>query len=136
MAAITFVGNLNYVAIAVAGGLRVASGAWMLGCVRAFIPVLTPVHAEPFAARAGHERLAVGRGVGESVRVQISAEPDQSLDRSAAELPAAPRGEVRFEDVSFRYKADVPLIEHLSMVAQPGQTIAIVGPTGASQIRS
>jgi ATP-binding cassette subfamily B protein len=73
-------------------------------------------------------------GVASAERVfELLDERDQSPDRSAAELPADPRGEVRFEDVSFRYKPDVALIEQLSLVAHPGQTVAIVGPTGAGK---
>src|SRR5579871_241295 len=132
MPAITFVGNLNYVAIAVVGGLRVASGAMLLGSVQAFIQ-----YSRQFSqnlSQLAQVANVLQSGVASAERVfELLDEPDQSLDRSAAELPAAPRGEVRFDDVSFRYKADVPLIEHLSLVAQPGQTIAIVGPTGAGK---
>ena len=73
-------------------------------------------------------------GVASAERVfELLDESDQSLDRSAAALATPVRGEVRFEDVSFRYKPDAPLIEHLSLVASPGQTVAIVGPTGAGK---
>jgi ATP-binding cassette subfamily B protein len=136
MPAITFVGNLNYVAIAVVGGLRVASGAMLLGSVQAFIQ-----YSRQFTqnlSQLAQVANVLQSGVASAERVfELLDEPDQSLDRSAAELPAPPRGqvrgEVRFDDVSFRYKADVPLIEHLSLVARPGQTIAIVGPTGAGK---
>jgi ATP-binding cassette subfamily B multidrug efflux pump len=136
MPAITFVGNLTYVAIAVVGGLRVASGAMLLGSVQAFIQ-----YSRQFTqnlSQLAQVANVLQSGVASAERVfQLLDEPDQSLDRSAAELSAAPRGEVRgevrFDDVSFRYKADVPLVEHLSLVAQPGQTIAIVGPTGAGK---
>jgi ATP-binding cassette subfamily B protein len=136
MPAITFVGNLNYVAIAVVGGLRVASGAMLLGSVQAFIQ-----YSRQFTqnlSQLAQVSNTLQSGVASAERVfELLDEPGQSPDRSAAELPAAPRGqvrgEVRFDDVSFRYKADVPLIEHLSLVAQPGQTIAIVGPTGAGK---
>jgi ATP-binding cassette, subfamily B, multidrug efflux pump len=132
MPAITFVGNLNYVAIAVVGGLRVASGAMLLGSVQAFIQ-----YSRQFTqnlSQLAQVANVLQSGVASAERVfELLDEPDQSLDRDAAGLPAARRGEVRFEDVSFRYKADVPLIEHLSLVAQPGQTIAIVGPTGAGK---
>jgi ATP-binding cassette subfamily B multidrug efflux pump len=156
MPAITFVGNLNYVAIAVVGGLRVASGAMLLGSVQAFIQ-----YSRQFTqnlSQLAQVANVLQSGVASAERVfELLDEPDQSLDRSAAELPAAPRGqvrgevrgqvrgevrgevrgqvrgEVRFDDVSFRYKAEVPLIEHLSLVAQPGHTIAIVGPTGAGK---
>ncbi len=140
MPAITFVGNLNYVAIAVVGGLRVSSGAMLLGSVQAFIQ-----YSRQFTqnlSQLAQVANVLQSGVASAERVfELLDEPDQSLDRSAAELPAAPRGqvrgevrgEVRFDDVCFRYKADVPLIEHLSLVAQPGHTIAIVGPTGAGK---
>jgi ATP-binding cassette, subfamily B, multidrug efflux pump len=132
MPAITFIGNVNYVGIAVVGGLRVASGAMLLGSVQAFIQ-----YSRQFTqnlSQLAQVANILQSGVASAERVfELLDKPDQSLDRTAAELPAAPRGEVRFEDVSFRYAADVPLIEHLSLVAQPGQTIAIVGPTGAGK---
>jgi ATP-binding cassette subfamily B multidrug efflux pump len=140
MPAISFVGNLNYVAIAVIGGLRVASGAMLLGSVQAFIQ-----YSRQFTqnlSQLAQVANILQSGVASAERVfDLLDEPDQSPDRSAAELRAAPRsevrgevrGEVRFEDVTFRYKPDVPLIDHLSLVAQPGHTIAIVGPTGAGK---
>ncbi len=140
MPAITFVGNLNYVAIAVVGGLRVATGAMLLGSVQAFIQ-----YSRQFTqnlSQLAQVANVLQSGVASAERVfELLDEPDQSPDRSAEELAASPggevrgqvRGEVRFDDVSFRYKPEVPLIEHLSLVAQPGQTIAIVGPTGAGK---
>jgi len=72
-------------------------------------------------------------GVASAERVfELLDAPDQPPDRADAELRDV-RGEVRFEDVSFRYKPEAPLIEHLSLVAKPGQTVAIVGPTGAGK---
>jgi ATP-binding cassette, subfamily B, multidrug efflux pump len=132
MPAINFVGNLNYVAIAVVGGLRVASGAMLLGSVQAFIQ-----YSRQFTqnlSQLAQVANVLQSGVASAERVfELLDEPDQSLDGSAASHPAARRGQVQFDDVSFRYKADVPLLEHLSLVAQPGQTIAIVGPTGAGK---
>jgi ATP-binding cassette subfamily B protein len=132
MPAINFVGNLNYVAIAVVGGLRVASGAMLLGSVQAFIS-----YSRQFTqnlSQLAQVANILQSGVASAERVfELIDEPDQSPDRSEVEVPAAPRGEVRFDDVSFRYKPDVALIEHLSLVAQPGQTVAIVGPTGAGK---
>lgn len=136
MPAITFVGNLNYVAIAVVGGLRVSTGAMLLGSVQAFIQ-----YSRQFTqnlSQLAQVANVLQSGVASAERVfELFDEPDQSPDRSAAALPAASRGQVRgevqFDDVSFRYKPGVPLIEHLSLVAQPGQTIAIVGPTGAGK---
>jgi ATP-binding cassette subfamily B protein len=132
MPSINFVGNLNYVAIAVVGGLRVASGTMLLGSVQAFIQ-----YSRQFTqnlSQLAQVANILQSGVASAERVfELLDEPDQSLDRSAASLAEASRGEVRFEDVSFRYKPDVSLIEHLSLVAKPGQTVAIVGPTGAGK---
>jgi ATP-binding cassette subfamily B protein len=132
MPVIGFVGNLNYVAIAVVGGLRVASGAMLLGSVQAFIQ-----YSRQFTqnlSQLAQVANILQSGVASAERVfELLDEPDQSVDRTEASAPPAPRGEVRFDDVTFRYKPDVPLIEHLSLVASPGQTVAIVGPTGAGK---
>jgi ATP-binding cassette subfamily B protein len=132
MPAINFIGNLNYVAIAVLGGLRVASGTMLLGSVQAFIQ-----YSRQFTqnlSQLAQVANILQSGVASAERVfELLDEPDQSPDRSTTALPDRVRGEVRFEDVSFRYKPDVPLIDHLSLVANPGQTIAIVGPTGAGK---
>ncbi len=128
-----FVGNLNYVVIAVIGGLRVSSGSMSLGEVQAFIQYARQF-TQPLSQVASMANL-LQSGVASAERVfdLLDAE-DQVLDGTA--LPAAPehrRGEVRFEKVSFSYDADVPLIKDLSLVAQPGHTVAIVGPTGAGK---
>jgi ATP-binding cassette subfamily B protein len=132
MPAINFVGNLTYIAIAVVGGLRVASGAMLLGSVQAFIQ-----YSRQFTqnlSQLAQVANVLQSGIASAERVfEVLDEHDQSPDRSAALLPRPLRGEVRFDDVSFRYKPDVPLIEHLSLVASPGQTVAIVGPTGAGK---
>ena len=132
MPAIGFLGNLNYVAIAVVGGLRVASGAMLLGSVQAFIQ-----YSRQFTqnlSQLAQVANLLQSGVASAERVfELLDVPDQSAERAEAALPAPTRGEVRFEDVAFRYKPEVPLIEHLSLVAAPGQTIAIVGPTGAGK---
>jgi ATP-binding cassette, subfamily B, multidrug efflux pump len=131
MPAIQFVGNINYVAVAVVGGLRVASGAMTLGNVQAFIQ-----YARQFTqtlSQLASVANVLQSGIASAERVfELLDVEDQTADRRDATLPAV-RGEVRFEDVCFRYKADVPLIENLSLVAAPGQTVAIVGPTGAGK---
>ena len=132
MPAIGFIGNLTYVGIVVVGGLRVASGAMLLGSVQAFIQYSRQFTQQ--LSQLASVASVLQSGVASAERVfELLDSPDQSPDRDTAELPAPLRGEVRFEDVSFRYKPDVPLIEHLSLVASPGQTIAIVGPTGAGK---
>jgi ATP-binding cassette subfamily B protein len=123
---------LNYVAIAVVGGVRVASGGMLLGSVQAFIQYSRQF--TQYLSQLAQVANILQSGVASAERVfELLDEPDQSLDRSEALPAAAPRGEIRFDNVSFRYKPDVPLIEHLSLVASPGQTVAIVGPTGAGK---
>jgi ATP-binding cassette, subfamily B, multidrug efflux pump len=132
MPAINFIGNLNYIAIATVGGLRVASGAMLLGSVQAFIQ-----YSRQFTqnlSQLAQVSNILQSGVASAERVfELLDEPDQRLDRSEQLLPSALRGEVRFDQVSFRYKPDVPLVDGLSLVASPGQTVAIVGPTGAGK---
>ena len=132
MPSIMFIGNLNYVVIAVVGGLRVSSGALSLGDVQAFIQY-SRQFTQPLTTVASMANL-LQSGVASAERVfellDADEEPD---DPEASGTPAARRGEVAFEDVAFRYDEDRPLITDLSLVARPGQTVAIVGPTGAGK---
>jgi ATP-binding cassette subfamily B protein len=131
MPAIGFIGNLNYVAIAVVGGLQVASGAMLIGSFQAFIQY-SRNFTQSMSQLASVSNI-LQSGVASAERVfELLDVADQSTDRADV-LPAEVRGEVRFDDVSFRYKKDAPLIEQLSLVAKPGQTVAIVGPTGAGK---
>ena len=132
MPAINFIGNLNYVAIAVVGGLRVASGAMTLGGVQAFIQYSRQFTQQ--LSQLAQVANILQSGVASAERVfELLDSPDQSPDVSTETLPAPTSGEVRFDDVGFRYKPDVPLIDDLTLVAKPGQTVAIVGPTGAGK---
>jgi ATP-binding cassette subfamily B multidrug efflux pump len=132
MPAINFIGNLNYVAIAVVGGLRVASGAMTLGGVQAFIQYSRQFTQQ--LSQLAQVANVLQSGVASAERVfELLDSPDQSLDRRGERLAAAIKGEVRFTDVAFRYQPEVALIEGLSLVAKPGQTVAIVGPTGAGK---
>jgi ATP-binding cassette subfamily B protein len=132
MPAIGFVGNLNFVAIAVVGGLRVASGAMKLGGVQAFIQ-----YSRQFTMQLGQLAQVANvlqSAVASSERVfELLDAQDQSPDAAPSAALTAVKGEVRFEQVTFRYKPEVPLIERLSLIARPGQTVAIVGPTGAGK---
>jgi len=130
--AMMFIANLNYVAIAVIGGLRVASGAISLGDVQAFIQY-SRQFTQPLTQVASMANL-LQSGVASAERVfEVLDAPEQSADASPALTPTRVRGRVAFEDVSFSYDPTHPLIEHLDLVAEPGQTIAIVGPTGAGK---
>lgn len=130
--AMMFIGNLNYVLVAVVGGLRVASGALSIGEVQAFIQY-SRQFSQPLTQVASMANL-VQSGVASAERVfDLLDAGEQSPEPAAPLRPAELRGRVAFEDVSFRYEADKPLIENLSLKVEPGQTVAIVGPTGAGK---
>ncbi|MEY4230621.1 MAG: hypothetical protein RLZZ362_1470 [Actinomycetota bacterium] len=130
-----FLGNVGYVAIAVVGGLKVASGSIGLGDVQAFIQ-----YQRQFTQPITHMASMVNvlqSGIASAERVfELLDAPEESADRSTEHLTpddGTPRGRVAVEHVSFRYLADRPLIDDLSLVAEPGTTVAIVGPTGAGK---
>jgi ATP-binding cassette subfamily B protein len=132
MPSMMFVGNLMYVAIAVVGGLQVASGAMQLGDVTAFIQY-SRQFTQPLTQLGSMANL-LQSGVASAERVfELLDADEQSADPVGPENPEGTRGRLAFEHVSFRYEPDKPLIEDLSLVAEPGQTVAIVGPTGAGK---
>jgi len=127
-----FIGNLNYVVIAVVGGLRVASGTMSLGEVQAFIQY-SRQFTQPVTQIASMVNL-LQSGVASAERVfELLDEDEESSEDHKGVIDEASKGEVSFEDVSFRYDEDRPLIEDLSMTVRPGQMVAIVGPTGAGK---
>ncbi|WP_306279200.1 ABC transporter ATP-binding protein [Streptomyces malaysiensis] len=127
-----FIGNLNYVLVAVVGGLRVASGALSIGDVQAFVQY-TRQFSQPLTQVASMANM-VQSGVASAERVfELLDAPEQSAGPVAARRPEVVRGQVAFEEVAFRYQPDKPLIEGLSLSVRPGQTVAIVGPTGAGK---
>nr|WP_285705494.1 ABC transporter ATP-binding protein [Microtetraspora sp. NBRC 16547] len=130
--AMMFIGNLNYVLVAVVGGFKVASGSISLGDVQAFIQY-SRQFSQPLTQVAGMANL-VQSGVASAERVfELLETPEQSPESDEPARPAQVRGRVAFENVSFRYAPDRPLIENLSLTVEPGQTVAIVGPTGAGK---
>jgi ATP-binding cassette, subfamily B, multidrug efflux pump len=130
MPAMMLIGNLNYAAIAVVGGLRVARGAMSLGDVQAFIQY-SRMFTQPLAQLASMANL-LQSGVASAERVfEVLDTPEECADASGLLRPT--RGRVEFERVSFSYDPDRPLIADLSLVAEPGHTVAIVGPTGAGK---
>jgi ATP-binding cassette subfamily B protein len=127
-----FIGNLNYVVIAVIGGLRVASGTLSLGDVQAFIQY-SRQFTQPVTQVASMVNL-LQSGVASAERVfELLDVDEESSDEHHPRTVEDARGRVGFENVSFRYDEDRPLIESLSLAVEPGQTVAIVGPTGAGK---
>ncbi|WP_308813045.1 ABC transporter ATP-binding protein [Arthrobacter sp. PAMC25284] len=132
MPAMTFIGNLVYVGIAVVGGLQVAIGAMQLGDVQAFIQY-SRQFTQPLAQLGSMANL-LQSGVASAERVFDLLDTEEQLsDPDLALTPEVTRGRLEFEDVSFSYSPDKPLISSLNLVAEPGQTVAIVGPTGAGK---
>jgi ATP-binding cassette subfamily B multidrug efflux pump len=127
-----FVGNLNYVVIAVLGGLRVASGTMTLGSVQAFIQYSRQFTQPITQAASMINLLQSGVASAERVFELLDAEEEHS-EHSHAGVAKVTHGRVTLENVSFRYETERPLIEDLSMTVEPGQTVAIVGPTGAGK---
>ncbi|SDT40761.1 ATP-binding cassette, subfamily B [Friedmanniella luteola] len=133
MPAMMFIGNLNYVAIAVVGGLRVASGTTSLGDVQAFIQY-TRMFTQPLTQVASMANL-LQSGIASAERVfeVLDAEEQSPEPASSAGAGAPTRGRVEFQHIAFSYTKAQPLITDLSLVAEPGSTVAIVGPTGAGK---
>ncbi|WP_193555833.1 ABC transporter ATP-binding protein [Plantibacter flavus] len=132
MPAMTFVSYLSYVLIAVVGGLRVASGQMTLGDATAFIQY-SREFSQPLSQIAGMaNQLQSGVASAERTFELLDAE-EQDPETADAHLPEHTDGHVEFDGVSFSYDPEKPLIEDLSFSAQPGQTVAIVGPTGAGK---
>ncbi|MGW0116985.1 ABC transporter ATP-binding protein [Streptomyces sp. NPDC003327] len=127
-----FISNINYVLVAVVGGLRVASGTLSIGDVQAFIQY-SRQFSMPLTQVASMANL-VQSGVASAERIfELLDAEEQEPDAPRSERPSELKGRVALEDVSFRYQPDKPLIEGLSLAVEPGQTVAIVGPTGAGK---
>lgn len=132
MPAMMFVGNLVYVAIAVVGGLQVAGGHMTLGSVQAFVQY-SRQFTQPLSQIGAMANL-LQSGVASAERVfEILDAPVQSPDPAHPATTDRRSGHLAFEGIRFSYDPNEPLIEDLSFEATPGQTIAIVGPTGAGK---
>jgi ATP-binding cassette, subfamily B, multidrug efflux pump len=129
--AMMFVGNLNYVLIAVVGGLRVASGTMGLGDVQAFIQY-SRQFTQPLTQTASMMNV-LQSGVASAERVfEVLDAEEETVEPAEVHMPEVV-GRVAFENVTFSYLPERPLIDDLSLIAEPGTTVAIVGPTGAGK---
>jgi ABC-type multidrug transport system fused ATPase/permease subunit len=129
-----FIGNLSYVAVAVVGGLQVATGQLTLGSIQAFTQYVRQFNQPLTQVSAMYNTLQSGMASAERVFDLLDA-PEQIPDAPVV-LPSPNgrrSGRVEFEHVNFGYRPDKPVIEDLSLVAEPGSTVAIVGPTGAGK---
>ncbi|GHT82460.1 multidrug ABC transporter ATP-binding protein [Actinomycetota bacterium] len=132
MPIMTFVTNINYVLVAFVGGLRVASGTMSLGDVQAFIQ-----YSRQFSQPLGQisqmvNTLQSGAASAERIFDILDAE-EESDEQSLTDEKVQTSGLIEFEGVHFSYDPERPLIKNMNLRAQPGQTVAIVGPTGAGK---
>jgi len=132
-----FVTNLAYVAVVVAGAFRVLAGGLSLGELQAFIQYIRQI-GQP-VSQLGSMVAQVQSALASAERVfELLDAPELASDEAAEERARAGKarsvsGHVAFDHVRFRYQPNQPLFEDVSLEAQPGQTIAIVGPTGAGK---
>ena len=125
-----FVSYLSYVAIAVLGGVKVASGRISLGDATAFIQYSRQFN-QPLGELAGMMQM-LQSGVASAERVFELLDAEEETDDAATAHLDNPTGLVEFRNVSFSYDSE-PLIQDLNLRVEPGQTAAIVGPTGAGK---
>lgn len=126
-----FISYLSYVFIAVLGGVKVASGKLTLGDATAFIQYSRQFN-QPLGEIAGMMQM-LQSGVASAERIfELLDAGDEHADQATAHLGGRADGLVEFRDVSFSY-TDEPLIRDLNLRVEPGQTAAIVGPTGAGK---
>lgn len=127
-----FVNNLGYVAVCVAGGIFVTKNMVSIGDVQAFFQYnrlfTMPIVQTANIANVIQSTMAAAERV-----FELLEEEEETPDAEDSKLIEMPKGAVRFEDVKFGYKEDQPLMEHLNINVKPGQTVAIVGPTGAGK---
>ena len=140
-----FIGNLGYVAVAVVGGLQVATGQVTLGSIQAFIQYVRQFSHPLTQAAAMYSTLQSGVASAERVfdlldaaeekpdQTSILATPDRHAPRWSGKIGGSRTGRVEFEHVTFSYHIGTPVIRDLSLAAEPGSTVAIVGPTGAGK---
>jgi ATP-binding cassette, subfamily B, multidrug efflux pump len=128
----TFVGNLGYVIVAVIGGVLVTRRAIAIGDIQAFVQYGRQFSI-PINQLSGIANMIQLTIVSAERVFELLDEPEEEADSETAKTISAPQGAVQFDDVSFRYKEDVPLIDDMRLDVAPGQMIAIVGPTGAGK---
>jgi ATP-binding cassette subfamily B multidrug efflux pump len=127
-----FLGSLNYLMVAVVGALRVSSGALTLGDVQAFIQYSQQLGQSVNTAAGMFGLVQSGLASAERIFELLDAE-EQTPDPAEPRRLDRVRGRVEFQHVSFGYDPETPLIEDLSLTIESGQTVAIVGPTGAGK---
>lgn len=132
MPLMNFIGNIGYVLVSVIGGILVIRRRIQIGDILAFIQYARQF-TQPITQLSSISNV-IQSTIASSERVfEILDEPEQVDDVQDTEVLTHPRGHIQFEHVSFRYQPDTPLIEDMNLEVRPGETVAIVGPTGAGK---
>ncbi|MBP1961364.1 ABC transporter ATP-binding protein [Paenibacillus aceris] len=128
----SFIGNIGYVLVSVIGGIMVTHNAIKIGDILAFIQYSgqfgMPITQVANIANIIQSTIAAAERI-----FELLDEPEEVLEEATGQTVKNVRGHVQFHDVAFSYKADSPLIDHMNIEVKPGQTVAIVGPTGAGK---
>lgn len=128
----SFIGNIGYVLVSVIGGIMVTNGAIKIGDILAFIQYSgqfgMPITQVANIANVIQSTIAAAERI-----FELLDEPEEVLEETASKSVTQVRGHVKFNEVAFSYKTDEPLIDHMNIEVEPGQTVAIVGPTGAGK---
>src|SRR5690606_15039127 len=127
-----FINNIGYVIVSVAGGIFVTRQALAVGDVQALL-LYARKFSQPITQIAGVVNIIQSTLASAERVFQLLDEEEQVPDPSQPQTLEAPRGRIQFRSVSFRYRPDVPLIENLNITVEPGQVVAVVGPTGAGK---
>ncbi|WP_336961731.1 ABC transporter ATP-binding protein [Sphingobium aquiterrae] len=130
--AIMCMGNLAYIAVVIGGALRVAGGAMSIGALQSFIQYVRQLN-QPMSQISGMAAIVQSAAASAERVFELLDAPELSPEPASPADVAQPRGHIVFDHVRFRYDPARPLLEDVSLEAQPGQTIAIVGPTGAGK---
>jgi len=132
MPLMNFIGNIGYVFVSVVGGILVTRRMIAIGDVQAFIQY-SRQFTMPITQLANIANI-IQSTIASAERVfELLDEEEEVPEAENAKIIQFPQGEVQFQHVKFGYKEDVPLIDDMNIDVQPGQTIAIVGPTGAGK---
>ena len=126
------IGNFGYVLVSVIGGILVTRRAIQVGDIQAFIQYARQF-SQPITQLASISNTIQSTLASAERVFEILDEPEEAEVDDAAALPKLPRGHVEFDNVSFQYREDIPLIQHFSVNVPAGATVAIVGPTGAGK---
>jgi ATP-binding cassette subfamily B protein len=132
MPVMSFIGNLGYVAVSVLGGWLAFNGTVRIGDIQAFIQYMSQF-TQPITQVASIATVLQSTAAAAERVFEFLDEAEQSQDPAAPREPAAVKGAVRFDHVTFGYQPGVPVIRDLNVCIEPGQRVAIVGPTGAGK---